>query len=147
MPARQSVPSSKRRPMSVTPCGTRRGGGDLGGGVEGGAEGRGPGRGGGGGREFGQGMLRVGRPVGACFTDFDEAGAQSERGGAGVVADGEDFVARRRGGGRGRRGGVVGRVLVLRVSFSSRSEGTRSRSTSEKMRAISWQTLRRKRSV
>src|SRR5438445_755937 len=38
-------------------------------------------------------------------------------------------------------------VLLLMVSISSRSEGTSSRSTSEKMRAISWQTLRRKRSV
>src|SRR5439155_6514451 len=38
-------------------------------------------------------------------------------------------------------------VWLLMVSISSRSEGTSSKSTSEKMRAISWATLRRKRSA
>src|SRR5467141_4998113 len=38
-------------------------------------------------------------------------------------------------------------VWLLMVSISSRSEGTSNRSTSEKMRAISWATLRRKRSA
>ncbi len=40
------------------------------------------------GRKFWQGIFRVGRPVGTGFGDFDEAGAESERGVAGVIADG-----------------------------------------------------------
>src|SRR5713226_2446529 len=45
------------------------------------------------GRKFGQGIFGIGRPVRTRFRDFDETGAQGERGVAGVVADGEHFVA------------------------------------------------------
>ena len=38
----------------------------------------------------------IGCPVAACFGDFDEAGAHGERGMAGIVGDGEDFVAQGR---------------------------------------------------
>src|SRR5437899_2034393 len=43
--------------------------------------------------EFWQGLRGVGRPIAAGFGDFDEAGAEGERGVAGEVGDGEDFVA------------------------------------------------------
>src|SRR5947199_10782836 len=43
--------------------------------------------------EFGQGLGGVGGPVGPGFGDFDEAGAEGERGVAGEVGDREDFVA------------------------------------------------------
>ena len=45
--------------------------------------------------EFGQRAVGVGRPVAAGFGDFDESGAQGERGMAGEVGDGEHFVAQR----------------------------------------------------
>lgn len=44
--------------------------------------------------EFGQRMLWVGRPVGARLPDFDVAGTNRERRMAGVVADGEHFIAK-----------------------------------------------------
>src|SRR5690242_1594765 len=46
--------------------------------------------------EFWQRVLRVGRPVGARFRDFDKTSAKRERRVAGVVANGEHFVAERR---------------------------------------------------
>ena len=47
-------------------------------------------------RKFWKRIVRVGGPVGASFGDFDKAGAQRERRMAGVVGDGEHFVAKGR---------------------------------------------------
>ena len=73
MPARAIVPSSNSRPISVTPCGTRRGGEKLGSGCAG----------------SGAQSLRASRHV-------DEAGAQGERRMAGEVGDRQHLVAQRR---------------------------------------------------
>ncbi len=70
MPAAPRRPSSKGGAISVTPCGTRRGG-----------------------ENFGRGMRGIGRPVTPRLGDLDEAGAQGERGVAGEVGDGEHLVA------------------------------------------------------
>src|SRR6266700_7118572 len=43
-----------------------------------------------------QRIFRIGRPVRARLGNFNEAGAQRERGMPGLVADGEHFVAQRR---------------------------------------------------
>ena len=72
-PARATVPSSNKRPSSVTPCGTRRGG-----------------------ENFGSGLRRIGRPVAARFRDVDEAGAQRQRRMSGEVRDRQHLVAQRR---------------------------------------------------
>src|SRR5437762_8421546 len=95
-PARPSVPSSKNRPMRVTPWGTRRGGENLGSGLLG-------------------------------------SGAQSLR-----ASDTSTKPARSVSEGCP--------VKLVMVSISSRSDGTSSRSTWEKTRAISLATLRRNRS-
>ena len=73
MPTRPIVPSSKSRPISVTPCGTRRGGSN-----------------------FGSGFVRVGRPVAARLRHLHESRAQRERRMAREVGDGQHLVAQRR---------------------------------------------------
>ncbi len=73
-----------------------------------------------GGLNFGSGCLRVGGPVAAGFGDFDEAGAEGERRMAGEVGDDEHLVAQR---------------------------GDEEQIDLDMMRAISWATLRRRRSV
>src|SRR5262249_43048005 len=96
-PARPSVPSSNRRPMSVMPWGTRRGGENRGRGCSG----------------SGAQSLR------ACSTLTKPAR---------TVSDGWP-------------------VWLEIVSISSRSDGTKRRSTSRKRRAISPATIRRMRSA
>ena len=89
-PARPSVPSSNSLPISVTPCGTRRGGENFGSGCSG---------------------------SGAQSLRASETSTNPAR----SVSDGWP-------------------VKLLMVSISSRSEGTSSRSTCEKTRAISCAT-------
>ena len=73
MPTRPSSPSSNSRPTSVMPCGTRRGGLNVGSGCA------------------GSGAQSLAR-----FRHLDESGAQRQRRMAGEVGDGQLLVAQRR---------------------------------------------------
>src|SRR5271163_4042434 len=97
IPACPSVPSSNSRPISVTPCGTRRGG-----------------------ENFGSGFAGSGaQSLRASETSTNPARSVSE--------------------------GCPVKLVI--VNISSRSDGTSSKSTSEKTRAISSATFRRRRSA